>query len=101
MRSPKGDCRSPKDAVSRRDFRNRVGTSRKESKEARFFLRMIAEAVEPLVGEARVVARSAGAQPHLRRHLEEMRMNSFPVSPFALRPSTFVLRHSSILPSPA
>jgi four helix bundle protein len=47
------------DAVSRRDFRNRVGTSRKESKETMFFLRMIAVAVEPLAGEARELWREA------------------------------------------
>lgn len=47
------------DAVSRRDFRNRVGTSRKESKETMFFLRMIAVAVEPLAGEARALWREA------------------------------------------
>ncbi len=48
-----------KDAVSRKDFKNRVGTSRKESKETMFFLRMIAAAEERLAGEARVLWREA------------------------------------------
>jgi len=48
-----------KDAVSRKDFKNRVGTSRKESKETMFFLRMIAAAQEDLAGEARVLWREA------------------------------------------
>jgi four helix bundle protein len=48
-----------KDAVSRKDFKNRVGTSRKESKETMFFLRMIAAAEERLAGEARILWREA------------------------------------------
>jgi four helix bundle protein len=48
-----------KDAVSRKDFKNRVGTSRKESKETMFFLRMVAAAEEGLAGEARVLWREA------------------------------------------
>jgi four helix bundle protein len=48
-----------KDAVSRKDFKNRVGTSRKESKEAMFFLRMIAAAEESLISEARQLWREA------------------------------------------
>src|SRR5438477_12451856 len=34
------------DAVSKRDFRNKIGTCRKEAKETKFFLRMIATAEE-------------------------------------------------------
>ena len=41
------------DAVSMKDFRNRIGTCRKEAKEAKFFVRMIAIAVEDLRSEAR------------------------------------------------
>jgi len=48
-----------KDAVSRKDFKNRVGTSRKESKETMFFLRMIAAAEERLADEARALWREA------------------------------------------
>jgi four helix bundle protein len=47
------------DAVSRKDFRNRVGTSRKESKETMFFLRMVAVADESLAPEARRLWREA------------------------------------------
>ena len=48
-----------KDAVSRKDFKNRVGTSRKESKEAMFFLRMVATANERLAPDARKLWREA------------------------------------------
>jgi len=48
-----------KDAVSRKDFKNRVGTSRKESKEAMFFLRMVATAEKSLASEARLLWREA------------------------------------------
>src|SRR5207245_10261549 len=41
------------DAVSKRDFRNKIGTCRKEAKEAKFFLRMVATAEEVLRSEAR------------------------------------------------
>jgi four helix bundle protein len=47
------------DAVSRKDFKNRVGTSRKESRETMFFLRMIAAAEESLAEEARQLWREA------------------------------------------
>jgi four helix bundle protein len=48
-----------KDGVSRKDFKNRVGTSRKESKETMFFLRMVAAAEESLAAEARQLWREA------------------------------------------
>lgn len=48
-----------KDGVSRKDFKNRVGTSRKESKETMFFLRMIAAADDSLAPEARQLWREA------------------------------------------
>jgi four helix bundle protein len=50
-----------KDGVSRKDFKNRVGTSRKESKETMFFLRMVAAADQSLAAEARQLWREAKA----------------------------------------
>ena len=47
------------DAVSRKDFKNKIGTCRKESKETMFFLRMIAAAEESLAPEARELWREA------------------------------------------
>jgi four helix bundle protein len=47
------------DAVSGRDYRNKIGTCRKESKEAMFFLRMVATSEESLAAEARVLWREA------------------------------------------
>src|SRR5213075_791330 len=41
------------DAVSKKDFRNKIGTCRKEAKETKFFLRMVATAEESLCAEAR------------------------------------------------
>lgn len=41
------------DAVSMKDFRNRIGTCRKEAKESKFFIRVVATAVEILKPEAR------------------------------------------------
>lgn len=48
-----------RDAVSRKDFKNKVGISRKESKETMFFLRMVAAADETLDEEARQLWREA------------------------------------------
>jgi four helix bundle protein len=47
------------DAVSGKDFKNKIGTSRKESKEVMFFLRMVAASEESLAGEARELWREA------------------------------------------
>ena len=47
------------DAVSMKDFRNRVGTCRKEAKEAKFFIRMVAVADENLKSEARLLWQEA------------------------------------------
>ena len=47
------------DAVSKRDFRNKIGTCRKEAKETKFFLRMIATAEESLRAEARILWQEA------------------------------------------
>ena len=41
------------DAVSKKDFRNHIGTCRKESKETKYWLRMVATAEENLKEEAR------------------------------------------------
>ena len=47
------------DAVSGKDFKFKIGTCRKESKEAMFFLRMVAASEENLAEEARVLWREA------------------------------------------
>ena len=47
------------DAVSGKEYKLRIGTCRKESKEAMFFLRMIATAEATLAGEARILWREA------------------------------------------
>ena len=43
------------DVVSRKDFRNKIGICRKESREAKHWLRMIATANEELKAEARAL----------------------------------------------
>lgn len=43
------------DGVSRKDYKNRIGTCKKEARETKFFLRMIAVAEERLKPEARVL----------------------------------------------
>jgi four helix bundle protein len=48
-----------KDSVSRKEFKQRIGTSRKESKETMFFLRMVAAAEVGLAAEARALWREA------------------------------------------
>lgn len=47
------------DAVSGKDYRNKIGTCRKESKESMLFLRMVAAAEEQLAPEARRLWREA------------------------------------------
>lgn len=47
------------DAVSGKEFKQRIGTCRKESKETMFFLRMVAQAEETLAAEARLLWREA------------------------------------------
>ncbi|MFN3408911.1 MAG: four helix bundle protein [Limisphaerales bacterium] len=47
------------DSVSRKDFKHKIGTCRKEAKETRFFLRMIATAEPALKAEARVLWQEA------------------------------------------
>ncbi|MDQ3623323.1 MAG: four helix bundle protein [Verrucomicrobiota bacterium] len=47
------------EAVSKRDFRNQIGTCRKEAKETKYFLRMLATAEPSLAGDMRPVWREA------------------------------------------
>lgn len=47
------------DAVSKKDFKHRIGTCRKESRESKHFLRMIATAVPEKRLEARTLWREA------------------------------------------
>jgi len=47
------------DAVSKKDFKNKIGTCRKEAKETKHWLRMVACAEESLKPEAREVWREA------------------------------------------
>lgn len=47
------------DAVSGKDYRNKIGTCRKESKEAMFFLRMVAASEDTMADEARTLWREA------------------------------------------
>jgi four helix bundle protein len=47
------------DAVSKKDFRNKIGTCRKEAKETKYFLRMIATADEKLKPNARALWQEA------------------------------------------
>jgi four helix bundle protein len=47
------------DAVSKKDFKNKIGTCRKEAKETKHWLRMIACAEDALKPEARTVWREA------------------------------------------
>ncbi len=47
------------DAVSKKDFRHKIGTCRKEAKECKFWLRMIAAAEESLKPDARALWQEA------------------------------------------
>jgi four helix bundle protein len=47
------------DGVSRKDYKCRIGTCKKEARETKFFLRMIAVAEEQLKPEARVLWQEA------------------------------------------
>jgi four helix bundle protein len=49
------------DGVSRPDFKHRIGTCRKEARETKFFLRMVAVAEPDLKSEAREIWREAHA----------------------------------------
>jgi len=41
------------DAVSKKEFRNKIGTCKKEARETKFFLRMVVRAVSELSEEAK------------------------------------------------
>ena len=47
------------DGVSKKDFRNKVGTCRKEAKETKYWLRMVAVAEPRLKAEARILWQEA------------------------------------------
>ena len=47
------------DGVSRKDFKNKIGTCRKEARETKFFLRMVATAEPNLKPEARILWQEA------------------------------------------
>ncbi len=47
------------EGVSKKDFRNRIGTCKKEAREAKFFIRMIVRAVPQLREEAKAVWQEA------------------------------------------
>jgi len=47
------------DGVSRKDFKNKIGTCKKEARETKFFLRMVASAEPDLKAEARVLWQEA------------------------------------------
>jgi four helix bundle protein len=47
------------DAVSRKEFHNKIGTCKKEAKETKFFLRMIAAAEDSLRDDARLLWKEA------------------------------------------
>jgi four helix bundle protein len=47
------------DGVSRKDFKNKIGTCRKEARETKFFLRMVATAEEGLKDDARILWQEA------------------------------------------
>ena len=51
--------REANDAVSRRDFRNKIGICRKEANETKLWLRLVAEAAPQLKRDARVLWREA------------------------------------------
>ena len=47
------------DAVSKKDFRNKIGTYKKEARETKYWFRMIAEAEPDMKNEARVLWQEA------------------------------------------
>ncbi|PYJ86251.1 MAG: four helix bundle protein [Verrucomicrobia bacterium] len=47
------------DGVSRKDFKNKIGTCRKEARESKFFLRMVATAEPGMKTEARALWQEA------------------------------------------
>jgi len=106
------------DAVSKKDFLKCIGTCKKEARESKHFLRMVARAVPELKsGSARAVARSQRVAPDLCQDLEERpktmtedkRNRNAESGITAQEPcvprhwsfgidSSFVIRHSSLQP---
>ena len=62
------------DGVSRKDYKVRIGTCKKEARETKFFLRMIAVAEESLKPDARALAGGAGTALDLCGDLPETEM---------------------------
>ena len=82
------------DAVSKKEFVKNIGTSRKEARETKHFLRMVVRAVPGLkTRSSQALARGARITSVLLEDLEKQVMN------FVIRASTlfssFVIRHSS------
>jgi len=53
------NTREANDAVSRKDFRNKIGIGRKEAGETKYWLRLVADAVPKLKDEARTLWQEA------------------------------------------
>jgi four helix bundle protein len=84
------------DAVSKKDFRCKIGTCKKEARETKFFLRMVAAAEEsPEARRPRSVAGSQRTASDLLRHLEEVNMRAL-ISTLGIRHS-FVISHSTFV----
>ena len=47
------------DAVSKKEFRQKIGTCKKEARETKYWLRLVAKSCEPLKPEARVLWQEA------------------------------------------
>ena len=78
------------DAVSKKDFKNKIGTCRKESRETKLWLRMIAAAEPELKAEARKLWQEAKELHLIFAALEKIMTDAYYLS-FALRHS-FVIR---------
>jgi four helix bundle protein len=78
------------DAVSKKEFRLRCGTCKKEARETKYFLRMVVRAVPELKPEARPLWQEAKeTPPDLRQNLAERRMNRT-LSSLVIRQSSFL-----------
>jgi four helix bundle protein len=83
------------DAVSKKEFRHKIGTCKKEARECKFFIRMIVRAVPGLRDQATPLWQEAKS-PDLRQNLPIV----IPTPTFEIRNSSFlrhwVFRHSSL-----
>ena|SRR2546425_7231337 len=59
------------DGVSRKDFKNKIGTCKKEARETKFFLRMVATA-DPSLRSPDSLAGSQGVASYLLRNFSQM-----------------------------